>query len=287
MKMKLTQRILIGYYKTKLKTIGLISPRKAAEKAFELFCTPYTGKPKRKAPPVFQKAEKLFFKADGLTIRGFRWNPDQPNGKKILIVHGFSSYAYKFEKYIAPLQKAGFEVILFDAPGHGTSDGKLINAYVYKDLLLKIEALYGPLYGIMGHSLGGLAAALAFEELGGQENRKLVLVAPATETERAIANFFKIIPLDENVRQEFRQLVVELAGKPIHYYSAGRVIKNIQYPVLWVHDTHDTVCTFEDVKPLLDMDLPHVTFLITEQLGHSNVYKDKAVSKAIIQFFTV
>lgn len=34
------------------------------------------------------------------------------------------------------------------------------------------------------------------------------------------------------------------------------------------------------------MELPHVTFLITEQLGHSNVYKDKAVSKAIIQFFT-
>lgn len=286
MKMKLAQRLLIGYYKTKLKTIGLISPRKAAEAAYQLFCTPFTPKTKRKEPPVFHKAEKLSFEMDGLTIRGFRWKADHPNGKIILIVHGFSSYAYKFEKYISPLKKEGFEVLAFDAPAHGSSDGKFINAYIYQNTILRIEGLYGPLFGIMGHSLGGLAASLAFEQLSHRENRKLVLVAPATETDRAISNFFKMIPVEEKIKQAFIQLIGELTEHPIGYYSVSRVVKSIHAPVLWVHDKQDTICTFDDVKPLLALDLPHVHFLITEKLGHSKVYKDNKICSEIVHFFS-
>jgi hypothetical protein len=56
MKMKLAQRLLIGYYKTKLKTIGLwFLSRKAAEAAFKIFCTPFASKPPKKIPPYFIK----------------------------------------------------------------------------------------------------------------------------------------------------------------------------------------------------------------------------------------
>ena len=264
----------------------MVSPRKAAEAAYRIFCTPFSGKPAKKSPPVFHKAERVSFELDGLTIRGYRWLAENPNAKKILIVHGFSSYAYKFEKYIPLLKKEGFEVVAFDAPAHGSSDGKLINAFIYKNALLKIESLYGPFYGIMGHSLGGLAASLAFEALPNRENRKLVLVAPATETERAINHFFTVIPADEKVKQAFRDMIGELTNQPISYYSVSRVVKNLSSPVLWVHDRQDTICPFEDVKPLLSLDLPHVKFIITEQLGHSRVYKDNKVCSQILHFFS-
>ena len=284
--MKLAQKLLIGFYKTKLKTIGLLSPRKAAEAAYKIFCTPYSTKYPKKSPPIFHKAEKLSFEMEGSTIRGFRFLPEHPNGKKILIVHGFSSYAYKFEKYILPLKKEGFEVLMFDAPAHGSSDGKLINAYIYSKAILKIEVLYGPIYGFMGHSLGGLASALAFEALPNRENRKLVLVAPATETERAIENFFTIIPADEKVKLAFREMIIEMTDQPVSYYSVSRIVKNLNSPVLWVHDKQDTICPFADVKPLLSLDLPHVKFLITENMGHSRVYKDNKVCNEIIHFFS-
>lgn len=284
MKMKLAQRILIGYYKTKLRTIGMVSPAKAAELAYKLFCTPYTGRSKRKEPPVFHKAEKLFFEMDGNTIRGYRWRPEHPNGKTILIVHGFSSYAYKFEKYINPLKKEGFEVLAFDAPAHGNSGGKYINAAIYKNALLEIEQRYGPVYGIMGHSLGGLAGALAFEQLTNNQHKKLVLVAPATETHRAIDNFFTIIPVDEKTRKAFEELIGRIAEQPISYYSVSRVVKSTKAPVLWVHDRQDSICTFEDVQPVIDQHLPHIRFIVTEQLGHSKVYKDSKICSAIVQF---
>ncbi len=286
MKMKLGQRLIIGYYKTKLKTIGFVSPRKAAEIAYQLFCTPFSSKSKRKEPPVFHKAEKLSFLYNGLTIKGFRWKPDHPNGKQILLIHGFSSYSYKFEKYIPLLKKEGFTVLAFDAPAHGISEGKFINAHIYKESLLQIESNFGPLFGLMGHSLGGLAAALAFEQLLENEKRKLVLIAPATETERAISHFFSIIPVEEKTKKAFNQLISELTNYPISYFSVSRVVKEIKSPVLWIHDKQDTICTFEDVKPLLQLNLPHVQFYITEHLGHSKVYKDSKVCAEIVHFFS-
>ena len=112
MKMKLKQRLAIGYYKTKLNTIALISPRKAAEKAFELFCTPFPASRKLKAPPVFHQAEKLSFQLNHQTINGWRWKSELPNPKKVLIAHGFNSYSYKFEKYVSSLKREGFDELL-------------------------------------------------------------------------------------------------------------------------------------------------------------------------------
>jgi pimeloyl-ACP methyl ester carboxylesterase len=282
MKMKLAQRIAIGYYKTKIKTIALVSKRKAAQKAFELFCTPYSGKPKRKAPAVFHKAEKVSFDFEGITVRGWRWQSDHPNGKKILIAHGFDSYSYRFEKYINPLTRAGFEVLAFDAPGHGISNGKTINVLVYKQTILQIEKQFGSLFAIIAHSLGGMAAALATEEI--PTLQKLVLIAPATETSTAIKNFFTFFPVGNDIQEEMEKLIVEMRGYPISYYSVSRSIKNIHIPVLWLHDEDDWICTYEDVKPVQQYHLPNVEFYITKGLGHSKIYRDNSSSKKIIEF---
>jgi len=45
------------------------------------------------------------------------------------------------------------------------------------------------LYGIVSHSFGGMAAALATESYL-KSLERLVLIAPATETRTAIDNFF-------------------------------------------------------------------------------------------------
>ncbi len=284
MKMKFAQRIMLGYYKAKLNTLGRISPRKAAEAAFDLFCTPYGRSRKLVVPPVFHKAEKLSFLHEGNKINGFRWLPENPNGKKLVIIHGFRSYSYKFEKYILPFKKEGFEVLAFDAPAHGISGGSKINALIYKRMLLAADDLYGPFYGWMGHSLGGLAASLAFEELADKQARKLVLIAPATETEQSLQGFFGLLKMDEPVQEAFRQLLREITGKTVAFFSVSRMVNENKVPILWVHDRQDLICPFEDVAPVINQELPHITFLITENLGHSKVYKDNKVCKEIVGF---
>src|SRR5215212_1427487 len=128
--MHLAQRLVLKYVQTKLKLLSSLSKRKAAEKAFQLFCTPQ-HRNKKKLPPVFEKAEKLQFLFEGNMVRGYRWN--HPSDKKLLILHGFESSVVNFDRYINPLIKKGYEVLAFDAPAHGRSTGKTFNALLYKE----------------------------------------------------------------------------------------------------------------------------------------------------------
>lgn len=283
MKMKLKQRFVIGYYKTKFKTLAGLSPEIAAQSAFRLFCTPYSGKSKMKAPAIFHKANKLSFIIDGITVRGFQWPQNNKSAKTILICHGFDSSTYRFEKYVQQLFNEGFNVIAFDAPGHGVSDGKMINSLLYRNTILQIEKLYGPIYGIIAHSLGGLAAALAAEQLN-DNNKKFVLIAPATEASTAIDNFFKVIPVNDKTIKAFENIIENLSGNPVSWFSITRVLQTVSPKVLWVHDEDDLVCPYADTKKIQEKKLHHIQFLITKDLGHSKIYRDTKVQKAIVNF---
>ena len=120
--MKLTKIIALNYIRWKFRVLSLVSPRKSAVVAFQLFCTPLE-KSKKQTPPVFKFAEPVYELFNGKKLKGYRWNKGQP--VKILILHGFASAAHKFHRYVLPLIEKGYEVIAFDAPGHGSSDSGL------------------------------------------------------------------------------------------------------------------------------------------------------------------
>lgn len=281
--MNVAQRIAINYYKTKINALAVLSHHKAAEFAFKVFCTPYSGKPFRQAPKKFQEAEDISIKFQGLMVRGWYWQPTNNNEKKILICHGFDSYSYRFEKYIQPLLTAGFQVYAFDAPAHGISDGKTTNALQYSEFMLEINNTYGVFYGIMGHSFGGQAAALAAENL--PDLQKLVLIAPAVETTTAIDGFIKFLGLGNDIKEALTQYIVNFTKKSITHFATSTAIKKFKTATLWLHDTEDAICTFEDVKPVLALNLPHVTFYITSGLGHSKIYRELKTIDTIVDFF--
>ncbi|HYC27849.1 MAG TPA: alpha/beta fold hydrolase, partial [Chitinophagaceae bacterium] len=203
--MKLGQKIAINYIRAKLNILALVSKEKAAAKAFDLFCTPFR-RTRKKKPPIFDKGEKLHFTLEGLTINGHRWNPHQP--KKILIVHGFESTSYNFDRYVGPLIKKGYEVLAFDAPAHGISEGKRITLPLYVAMLEKINERYGPIHGFLAHSFGGLALAHFLEKVPHDESARAVLIAPATETSTAIDSFFRFLHLNNDIRKEFDELIL-------------------------------------------------------------------------------
>jgi alpha-beta hydrolase superfamily lysophospholipase len=286
--MKLAQRLIKGYYRTKFKTLGRVSPQKAAAAAFQLFCTPYSGKPKREMPAVFHKAKRVAVQVNELTINGFEWLPDNKKTGRaplqtVLICHGFDSYSYRFDTYVLALLQEGCRVLAFDAPAHGLSDGKRFTVLLYKKMLLEVERQFGPFHAIMAHSLGALAVTLAMEEWQ-QPAVKLALVAPATETTRAIDQFFTLFPVDPKTHTAFIQLLENLGGNPVTWYSMTRTVQVLSNPMLWLHDTEDRVCPFEDTATVRQLKLPNVQFVETTGLGHSKIYRDQEIQKRIVNF---
>jgi len=281
--MKLAQTIFLSYYITKFKLLALISPEKAAKSAFELFCTPYSRRRTYDTPEVFTEAEKINFSFKDHEINGFYWQPKVPNGCKVLICHGFDSLSYRFAQYIEPLIHQGFEVYAFDAPGHGLSSGKTINALLYRDMIVEVAEKYGPFDAFMAHSFGGIAVTLAIEKMETDLPKRLVLIAPATETTRSVTDFCRHLKIDAKLRRELEKLIVTVGGQPASWYSVARIIQSISTPTLWLHDKKDTITPYEDMHHLTEMSLPHVEFVITEGLGHS-LYRDNEICNRIVGF---
>lgn len=283
MELKLTQRIILKYYRTKLKVLEKVSPDKAVEYALRLFFTPYSNQSKAERPAIFHRAEKLSFDFNGNTIHGFRWNSAGPAGKTVLVCHGMNSCCYRFEKYIQLLSQKNFNVLAFDAQAHGQSDGKILNAVIYSEIILEIEKLYGPVFGIIAHSVAGMATAFAMEQLKA-ENKKIILIAPATETVTAIENFFSLLHLKKPFRKIFDEAVEKLRGFPPEWYSVTRAVHSFKSDILWIHDRNDTMCPYNDTLTIQKLQLPHIQFMITEGLGHNIIYRNREVQKKVIDF---
>jgi esterase/lipase len=279
--MALKKRLALSYVRTKFKLLSSVSKRKAAEKAFELFCTPQL-RTKKDLPPIFEKSEKIEFSFEENIIRGYRWN--HPSQKKALILHGFESSVTNFEKYVEPLITKGYEVLAFDAPAHGRSTGKTINAVTYKKLVQHIWSNYGSIDSFITHSFGGLALCLALEEIPYPDSTKIVLIAPAAETKTAIDHFFRLLKLDKGVRKEFDNIITEIGGRPPEWYSVSRAAASIKGQVLFLQDKDDYMTPLSDVKPIMDKNYPNFHFIISKGLGHRRVYRDEQSLKKIMEF---
>ncbi|MDZ4807157.1 MAG: alpha/beta fold hydrolase [Bacteroidota bacterium] len=279
--MKISQRLALSYYRTKFKLLSTISKKKAAEKAFDLFCTPQRRHIKP-LPKIFEQAEKLQLMLDGSIMQGWRWN--HPSERKLLILHGYESSITNFDRYVRPFIKKGYEVLAFDAPAHGRSGGKKITAPLYKTMIQEIHKKYGPVQSYMAHSFGGLAVSLALEEISHTTDYRLALIAPATETSTAINTFFKFLKLDPAVRIEFEKIIIKKAGVSSDWYSIRRAMKHIRAKVLWLQDEDDDITPMTDVLKVKAENYSNIEFVITKGVGHRRIYRDNKVAKSIVDF---
>lgn len=201
-----------------------------------------------------------------------------------MVIHGFESSVTNFDRYIIALVEKGYEVYAFDAPAHGRSEGKTITAPYYSEMILEIEKKYGPIDAFIAHSFGGLALSLAMEQMTGQENKKMVLIAPATETPTAINDFFQLLKLPDSLRPAFENCIITAGGHPSAWYSITRAAGRINADILWLHDEDDDTTPVRDLDTLRNQNHPHIRFVISRGLGHRRIYRDRQVFQTVIEF---
>jgi esterase/lipase len=288
--MKLKQKLALRYVRAELNILSLVNTRKAAIKAFRLFCTPQK-KTAGKYPAIFEAGERLAFQLEGRSIRGHRWTPysdsltpDPIPPKKILIAHGFESSSRTFDTYIATLLKEGYEVVAFDAPGHGRSGGKRILLTDYVRMLQLIEQNYGPFQARIGHSLGGLALTLALEDMPVDPGARLVLLAPAVQMTAAVDTFARVLGLTPQVVQEMDRYVQEISGHPFSWFSLRRAIGHVPAAILYCQDEDDLIVPPAEAREVEQDGHAHVRFIFTQGLGHRNIYKAQEMLDQVIAF---
>ena len=279
--MNVQKKIAIGFIRAKLNGLVLINRKKAGEEAFKLFCTPFTRS--KKQSDLFKEAEKLLLSFGQYHVKGFRFNPS--GKKKLLILHGFSSGSQHFEQYIQPLIAKNYEILAFDAPAHGASEGKSLHALDYSDMIRAVSKEYGPIHAYLAHSMGGLAVCLALETMEHGPDTKLVLIAPATETTTAIKNAFILLGLkNPDLKSALEAAIRAKSGKEAEWYSIRRAMHHIRATVSWFHDEEDETTPLKDVTYVMEDGHQHIRFRISKGLGHSKIYRDAGVVKQVVEF---
>ena len=278
--MKKSIQIQILLIRSVLKITSIISTKWSASIAFNIFTTPFR-KGSAYKPPIFEKAEKINLQIDGVDLVGYRWNPNA--NKKLLIAHGFESRSFNFYRYIEILVEKGFCVYAMDAKAHGDSEGKTIILPEYISMFRQLEIKYGVFDGYICHSFGGIAVCL-YEEKFNHPSSKLILIAPATETATAIKLFCTFFKLSDKVMFAMHNLIEERSGNKIDHYSIKRIVKKINNPICWIHDKDDDITPLNDLTEIINDKPQHITFHITQGLGHRKIYKDPETIKKVIDF---
>ncbi|MEO7310693.1 MAG: alpha/beta fold hydrolase [Chitinophagaceae bacterium] len=281
--LSLTQRIGINYYRTRIMMLKRVSALAAAKATLDLFTKPHRHN-KRKDSAFFKHATKFPFQLEDNTLMGYRFSSEHPSGKKLLIIHGFAGSCRAFEKYISSALKKGYDVYTFDAPAHGLSQGKRLNAMMYRDAIMEMIQLNGPFDAYISHSLGGLSLMLALEQQPPLSAQKIVLIAPVTESITAADNFFGLLQLPRDLRLAFDKLIADTKGLPLSWYSVSRVLPLVPADILWVHDKDDPTTPIKDVLPIAGEKPQNIQFYFTEGLGHSGIYREIAVRNLVEDF---
>ncbi|HEY4110146.1 alpha/beta hydrolase [Puia sp.] len=281
--MKISQKLALRYTRARINILSLAAPRKAAIKAFRLFCTPQQRVTK-KGSAFFEKGEPLSFRYAGHSVRGRRWLPAELPRKRVLIAHGFESASRNFDAYIAALVEKGYEVVAFDAPAHGRSGGRRILLTDYVGVLRKIEQSYGPFHSYLGHSLGGLALGLFLENTPHNRVTRLVLIAPAVETIIAVDTFARRMQLSPQLVREMDDYVQETSGHHFDWFSLRRALHQVHATTLYLQDDEDRITPVKDAMLVRDDAHSNVKFIFTNGLGHRKIYKDAEVMGRIVAF---
>lgn len=155
--------------------------------------------------------------ANGIDIHFLRTGGDKP---PLIALHGLLGSGACLSPLACTLQNE-FDVVLPDARGHGKSTAP-INGYSYSDLandvigLIETLGLDAPV--LLGHSMGGLTAAVVASQLGSAISR-LVLVDPtfiSPEWQREIFESNLVTEHEESLKSTRSNLISQARQRTPH-----------------------------------------------------------------------
>jgi pimeloyl-ACP methyl ester carboxylesterase len=271
-------KILALAYGRYFNFIAIFSKRKAAIKAFELFCTPRKGKLQAHQKDYLNQFDKEMVSVAAHHIQTYHWNENE--GPTVLLCHGWESNAFRWRNLIEKLQAKGFHIISFDAPGHGASSGAHLHVPIYEACTSELIKKYQPKY-VIGHSIGGLALLYSQYKSPQTSVEKVVSLGAPSDLEDIMNNYQKLVGFNGRVLEGLDRYFRERFSFGIAEFSMAQLIKSVDKKGLIVHDLEDRIAPYQAAVDI-HKNWTNAALITTEGLGHS-LHQDQ-VNDQIISF---
>jgi pimeloyl-ACP methyl ester carboxylesterase len=247
-----------------------------------LWFTPPRLPLRREAAEFLTTGERLTFRVHGREVAGWAWG----QGPTVLLVHGWGGRAAQMRAFVQPLLAAGLRVVAFDAPAHGASapsrlGGRRVTFIEFAAALREVAAECGPVAGLIAHSSGCTATALAIRE-GWTPPPRLVFIAPFVFPGSYTAPFAAAVGVSRRVMSAFRSRVERHLERSWSDFDMPDLPQVAELPpLLLVHDRDDPEVPVADSHALAAA-WPLARLLSTVGLGHRRLLRDPGViAKAV------
>ncbi|MCC5916579.1 MAG: alpha/beta fold hydrolase [Cryomorphaceae bacterium] len=263
-----------------LKFLETVYPPQALKLALKLFFTPLPFPRPEREKKSFEQGEQQKLMVGKKQISVYTWGKSD---KKILLVHGWSGRATQFFKIKNYLLSRGFQVIAFDAPAHGENkDHRQTHMLEFVESIERVNMTYGPFFGAIGHSLGGLAILNAYNK--GFKVQKIAMVASPNSIGNIIGEFCRRIRVGAKTEKGLIAHLIARYQVPLEAFSGNEQVKTVSAQGLIVHDVHDDDVSIEESRNL------HAVWkgskmITTKRLGHRSILMNKNTVASIADFF--
>jgi pimeloyl-ACP methyl ester carboxylesterase len=258
---------------------ALLFPELAGAWAERLFLTPPRNGNAAAALDLID-ARASMFEHKGRHIATWRWGArDAP---AVILAHGWGGYAAQMRAFVFPLLSAGYQVIAYDQPAHGVSEGRLTGLPDFADLLADLAWHHGEARAFIGHSLGGAAGALALAT-GRVRFDKVVLVSPPADLVGYSRRFARWYWMPEAVRRAMQSAIEERYGVLWENLEVARLASRLRPPALVIHDRDDRMVPWTQGAQVAHL-WPGARLMSTDGLGHGRILGNDAVTRAAADF---
>lgn len=262
------------------KLLEMTSSKLAMKFASKLFTSPMKYKIPKREIEMDKNSIQQNLVLDSIKKEIVIYNYGQGT-KKVLLVHGWSGRGTQLVKIADEMLKLGYSTISFDAPGHGKASGKSSNMTEFIAAILEMQDKFGPFEYAVGHSLGGMSILNSIKR--GLKVKKAVIVGSGDIVEDIFDDFVEKLGMNIAISKKMKASFEKKIGETMESYSAYIVAREIQIPVLIIHDNDDADVPVKAAHHIHE-NLKDSELLITNGLGHRKILGDAKVIKKIVAF---
>jgi alpha-beta hydrolase superfamily lysophospholipase len=222
----------------------------------------------------------------------FAWRlPNAPDAATVIVLHGWGGNAELMLPLAIPFHRAGLNVLLIDARGHGGSDSAFFTSLprFTEDLDHAVEwvkarsGAFNQSIVLLGHSVGAGAALYAASKR--RDISAVISIAAFAHPEWMMRRYLARFRLPGWLSGFVLRYVEWVIGQRYEEFAPLNTLCCVACPVLLVHGSNDETVPVSDAVALAECSRENVMeLLIVEGAGHDSMEKLESESAHLIDF---
>ncbi len=197
-------------------------------------------------------------------LKGYSWGN---SSKRIYLVHGWESTLSLMTNFVNPLVEMGYQVIAFDAPGHGKSSTQDTGLCDFMQALTSVIELFGNPHAIIAHSCGAAATTLMLEKNPSIKPEKVILLAPMPSQQIKLDIYSDIAKLPSHIKHKLKNKLEQNTGYSLDELKLSTAAQSISTNALIIHDQNDSLIPHKESFEIAK-NWKNSSFVTTQGLGH-------------------